>query len=122
MNAWQYPEQVIERGRFMAVEIDVTSWDIDRGWVGDCNRCPLALAILRVLAQRQPPLARADPVKVYGDHVQVQYLDGSAALAVLDIPQRHFVHAFDHGRASDVKPFGFNLVLRPWQSQGWEGE
>lgn len=81
------------------MKICVTQADIDNGFPGSPDTCPVALAISKVL--NEEPY-----VEVYGDEVEIDY-------NTIELPEKvhKFVKAFD--RNEDVIPFEFDLNYKP---------
>jgi len=80
------------------MKIRVTESDIERGYVGDCYACPVALAIISSTGKfivKVLPDELSNSIQIDGDIFE-------APTAVVD-----FVNDFDSGR--DVEPFEFEL-------------
>ena len=85
------------------MKIRVTREDIDNGEAGDCDRCPVALALLRH--------TNADEVTVGNCGVDIFHDSGLVVDYGVDLPEvaRDFIKKFDTGR--DVEPFEFEVDI-----------
>ena len=97
--------------RGIEVRVDVTMSDIESGMKGDCGRCPVALALARVV----PPAV--DGVRVDG---HMATFDVGAAYMYVSLPASvsDFIRAFDKGRTVEPMRFGLSgssaLHLANW--------
>ncbi|MCI0537687.1 MAG: hypothetical protein L0Z50_20935 [Verrucomicrobiales bacterium] len=86
------------------MRIEVTQNDIDKGCEKDCLKCPVALAINRVLRK---------PYVCYVDIPLIRIRKGRSLDFVCEILTPEvaidFIRAFDPGR--DVSPFSFDLSI-----------
>lgn len=85
----------------------VTDEHIAGGTPGQCSKCPVALALLEVLAAEGVKAAR---VEVDVEDILAVLADGSMFRADLDSTAFDFVAAFDFG--NDAKPFETTLEWR----------
>lgn len=86
----------------MNVVIEVTQKDIDAGVKKDCNKCPIALAMLRAFPE-------AAKVCVDGDCLTVFVNDREMLEATTTEEAYSFIERFDSGDLPEVKvePFTF---------------
>lgn len=82
----------------MNVKIQVTAEDIAHGLAGDCEECPIALAIYHALHDA--------PVRVGTGGVTIYHEDTNAMVA-LPVAASRFISRFDHDEV--VEPFEFDL-------------
>ena len=80
--------------------IEVTKGDITAGRPGDCERCPIALAVARAI--------KRDDVHVSMSLMRAgDYYDSNSILWNLSKKVQNFIRRFDEGKP--VKPFRFRL-------------
>jgi hypothetical protein len=82
----------------MNVTIQVTQEDINHGLAGDCEECPIALALYRALSVAG---VRA------GTGGVTLYREGTNAMVALPVAAVRFIGRFDHDEL--VEPFEFEL-------------
>lgn len=82
----------------MIVTVQVTEQDVQHGLAGDCEECPIALAIYRALHDA--------PVRVGTGGVTI-YREGTNAMVALPGAASRFISRFDHDEV--VEPFEFDL-------------
>lgn len=80
----------------MLTRIEVTQADIDKGVAMDCDRCPIWLAVHRVVQKC---------ISVTGGHVW--YADNRKS--VLPDSAQNFIRSYDGGRK--CRPFAFDLDI-----------
>jgi hypothetical protein len=84
------------------MRVEVTQADIDAGEPHACDRCPVALAVLRAMRDDADEVAvAANIISCYRDNVEITF----------SMPRtvRVFVKAFDDGEP--VSPFAFDLPV-----------
>jgi alpha-ketoglutarate-dependent taurine dioxygenase len=81
------------------VKIQVTDQDIAHGLAGDCEECPIALAIYRALSATAGIRVGTGGVTLYRDHAN--------AMVALPAAASRFISRFDHDDL--VEPFEFDL-------------
>lgn len=82
----------------MIITIQVTEQDISTGLAGDCEECPIALAIYRALSDAGVRVGTAGVTL---------YREGTNAMLALPEAATRFIDGFDHDEA--VEPFEFDL-------------
>jgi Zn finger protein HypA/HybF involved in hydrogenase expression len=93
----------------MKTTIRVLQEDIDAGDLGDCYRCPVALALQRATGDME--------AEIYQTSDGLRLKVGGASIVAPDAV-RHFVHQFDDGEVCE--PFTFEIP-RPSDPQ-WREE
>lgn len=91
----------------MRLTVNVTQSMIENGETADCEECPVAIGVYRVLADTYPEHAELIPF-VTGIGTMLRTADGLCAYAA-KTPKRvqDFIRAFDSGKR--VEPFSFEL-------------
>lgn len=95
------------------MEIFVTQQDIDLGQKGECQECPIAIALSRQIRQEILPVTLTlDLVKVFDDWLYLHF-SGLEPTTTMIIPIKttqeinQFMEDFDKGNS--VLPFSFSL-------------
>lgn len=91
----------------MKFRIEVMKRDISRGVRGDCNKCPIALAIRRALRVKSKTLIQAGSTTVDFFKTREADLLGQSRLPKIT---NSFIYEFDRGWAT-AKPFAFTLTV-----------
>lgn len=84
------------------IEVSVTAEHIAEGKRNDCSRCPIALALSRIV----PPEGR---VYVYSDHAVFSILGKGPYFGDLPDDAQYFVQMYDKARS--VGPFTFTMQI-----------
>jgi|JI10StandDraft_1071094.scaffolds.fasta_scaffold51847_3 hypothetical protein len=86
--------------------ISVTAEDIKAGKRGNCEKCPIALALIRSLGN--PTEAT---ISVNQGFVQLWPSNENLQPSSFDLPEyaRSFIYMFDWDYEEDIKPFSFSL-------------
>jgi hypothetical protein len=85
----------------MIIAVQVTQEDIAQGLAGDCEECPIALAIYRALSATTGVRVGTGGVTLYRDHAN--------AMLALPVAASRFICWFDHDDV--VEPFEFELDI-----------
>lgn len=86
----------------MIVTVQVTAEDIRLGLPGECSRCPIAYALLRLLPE---PIAwHAGPMSLH-----VRNKDRELLSMCVPVEARDFMYSFDRGQPVD--PFSFEVEM-----------
>ena len=91
--------------------LEVTQEDIDKGIAEDCEKCPIALALIRALKAKN---VKFGPVSVDGEHIEVYESPlGNYESYRVNEKIGKFVEDFDTGKP--VLPFSVELEwLEPY--------
>lgn len=91
--------------------VEVEQCHLDTGAPASCRDCPLALAILSACRRMGLEVDRYWQIEVYGDSATLWPVVGLPYAASLPAPARDFVRRFDHGDASECRPFAMTLTF-----------
>jgi hypothetical protein len=90
------------------ITIDVTAEDIKRGYIADCQDCPVALAVRRALGLEPYYYLGVGPTCIY-------FYDGPADCGrAVELPPEAvaWIAALDrHGKGLHARPFTFTVSL-----------
>lgn len=91
----------------MTVRVRVTQEDIDAGVRDDCNRCPLALAVMRAVPQAKMAVVTYASVKLVMD---------ATTLVTAKLPDRATLAIVEFDSSGTMSPFEFDLPLPTLES------